>query len=76
MPEDSTGVLQEKLYTVKEVATSLRRGTDWVRREFRRYSGVIWSGEPRPGKRAYLTLSIPESVLLRWIKEHTIPSPP
>jgi len=73
MPENSTGVLQEKLYTVREVAAMLRRSCDWIRREFDGYPGVIRSGTPRPGKRQYLTRLIPESVLARWIREHRVP---
>lgn len=72
MLENSTGVLQEKLYTVKEVAAILRSSCDWVRREFDGYPGVIRSGTPRPGKRQYLTRLIPESVLARWIHEHRV----
>jgi len=72
MPENSTGVLQEKLYTVKEVAAILRKSSDWVRREFREYPGIIRSGTFRPGKHQYTTLLIPESVLVRWIREHRV----
>jgi hypothetical protein len=71
MPENSERILQEKVYTVEEVAEKLRKSPDWVRREFRHYAGVICSGKPKPGKRPYTTVVIPESVLRRWIREHT-----
>jgi hypothetical protein len=73
MPENSTEVIKGKNYTVREVATFLRKSTDWVRREFRNYPGVIPTGKPKRGKRPYVTLVIPESVLQRWIQEHRLP---
>ena len=76
MAENSPGWPQEKNYLVEEVATILRKSTDWVRREFRDYPGVIRSGKQRVGKRPYATHLIPESVLQRWIREHRIPPLP
>ena len=63
----------DKFYTVDEVATFLRKSSSWVCREFRDYPGVIRSSRPKPGKHPYVTLLIPESVLRRWIREHTTP---
>jgi|HubBroStandDraft_1064217.scaffolds.fasta_scaffold40796_2 hypothetical protein len=76
MLENSGEKLQEKAYTVKEVATKLRKSPDWVRREFRHYAGVIYSGNPKPGKRRYTTLLIPAPVFEFWIREHTVSIPP
>jgi hypothetical protein len=63
----------EKFYTVHETAKLLRKSPSWVYREFRDYIGVIRSGKPKPGKRPYVTRLIPESVLRRWIREHSAP---
>jgi hypothetical protein len=76
MQENSSEILQEKAYTVNEVATKLRKSPDWVRREFRHYAGVICSGNPKPGKRHYTTLLIPAPVFERWCREHTVPIHP
>ena len=68
--------LEEELYTPNEVAKLLRTSLSWVYRTFRNYPGVVWLGEPKLNKCSYLTLRIPESVLQRWIREHTAPDPP
>jgi hypothetical protein len=73
LPTSSLTALSEKMFTVGEVSAVLRRSTDWVRREFRSYPGVIRSGGHRPGKRPYFTLVMPQSVLDRWIREHSVP---
>jgi Helix-turn-helix domain len=72
MPQNSTEVIRQKNYTVQEVAEFLRKSPDWVRREFRYYPGVIATSKPTRGKRPYVTLVIPESVLQRWIQEHRL----
>jgi hypothetical protein len=74
MQENSQRILQEENHTVQEVAAQLRKSTDWVRREFRHFAGVICSASPKSGKRLYTTILIPESVLQRWIREHTEPA--
>jgi hypothetical protein len=73
MPENSTEVIRKKNYTVQEVAEFLRKSSDWVRREFRDYPGVITTRKPKRGKRPYVTIVIPESVLQRWLQEHRLP---
>jgi hypothetical protein len=72
MPTNGSTLSEEKRYMLAEVAKYLRRSTSWVSREFRNYPGVIRSGKRRPGKRLYVTLLIPEPVLQRWIREHTV----
>lgn len=59
--------LNEKLYTVKEVAYILRCSYDTARRDFLNEEGVLERGNSGP-KRVYRQLLIPESVLLRVIR--------
>lgn len=66
---------KEKIYTPEEVAKLLHMSMSWVYRTFRHYPGVLCLGKPKLGKRSYLTLRIPESVLQQWIREHSA-SPP
>jgi hypothetical protein len=73
MSADSAATFDVKFYTADEISTLLRKSSCWVYREFRNYPGVIRSGQRRPGKRLYVTLLIPEPVLRRWIREHTVP---
>jgi hypothetical protein len=73
MSADSAATFDAKFYTVDETGNLLRKSSSWVYREFRNYPGVIRSGTRRPGKRQYVTLLIPEPVLQRWIREHTVP---
>lgn len=75
MLENSSEVLQQKLYTVSEVASFLRTKPDWVRRHFRR-DDVIHLGGKRSGKRRYDPIRIPESVLRRFISEHSMSPAP
>jgi hypothetical protein len=63
----------DKCYNVTQVSQLLNISADRVRREFRDYPGVLSLSTPRLGKRPYVTLLIPESVLRRWIREHTAP---
>ena len=61
----------EPHYTIQEIAQRLRMTDDSVRRLFEREKGVVEVGSdnPRHGKRRYVTLRIPESVLRRKIAE-------
>ena len=70
-PTDSTGVpgisvqaFEEQHYTVGEVALMWKLSRDSVRRMFKDEPGVLAiSPRQRRGKRAYVTLRIPQSVL-------------
>jgi hypothetical protein len=73
MSADSVAPFEAKFYTADEICNLLRKSSSWVYREFRNYPGVIRLGKRRPGKRLYVTLLIPEAVLQRWIREHTVP---
>lgn len=56
----------ERHYTVDEIAASLAVSSATVRRMFRDEPGVLrLSVEPKPGRRPYLTIRVPESVLSR-----------
>lgn len=57
----------QRHYSVAEVARMWNLSTDAVRRLFERELGVLMIGdvEGRAGKRRYVTLRIPESVLER-----------
>ena len=68
-PEDP----HEEHYTVQEIAKKWKVDAETVRRTFIDEEGVLIFGEQdrRDGKRAYLTLRIPESVLKRVYTERT-----
>jgi hypothetical protein len=70
----SSVVDANKLYTVKEVADTLRFKSDWVRRHFGRLNGVVHCGHSKKGKRRYDTILIPGCVLLEWIQSRTLSS--
>lgn len=57
----------ERHYSVAEVAEMWKLSPDSVRRLFQSEPGVLVFGEARPkyGRRRYVTLRIPESVLER-----------
>jgi hypothetical protein len=60
----------EQHYTVPEIARRLGRTPDWVRKRFEAEKGVLRDGEDhRRGKRRYVTLLVPESVLIRVVRE-------
>jgi len=59
--------LNEKLYTVKEVAYILRCSYDTARRDFLNEEGVLERSNSG-SKRVYRQLLIPESVLLRVVR--------
>jgi hypothetical protein len=65
MPDASRAT--ERHYSVAEVAKMWTVSPDMVRRLFQREPGVLVFGDARPkyGRRRYLTLRIPESVLER-----------
>jgi AcrR family transcriptional regulator len=55
--------LQRPIFTIDEIAQTLRIGPDTVRRLLVRVEGVLVISFPIPGKRAYRTLRIPERAL-------------
>jgi hypothetical protein len=59
-------MLDQKHYTVPQIAEALNVSHDVVARLFRDQEGVVKLTQPgNRGKRAYVTLRIPESVLKR-----------
>lgn len=60
--------LNEKLYTVKEVAYILRSSYDTARRDFLNEEGVLERSNSGARKRLYRQILIPESVLLRVMR--------
>ena len=60
--------LNEKLFTVKEVAYTLRCSYDTARRDFLKEEGVIERSNVGGRKRPYRQILIPESVLLRVVR--------
>jgi hypothetical protein len=64
-PASSSPAL-ERHFTVAEVAQMWNLSEDAVRKRFRNEPGVLMLGDANPrGKRRYLTLRIPSSVLER-----------
>jgi len=55
----------ERHYSVEELTELWGMSDDFVRRLFRHEPGVVVFCKPRPGKRVYRTLRIPESVVQR-----------
>jgi hypothetical protein len=62
MPEDSTGVPQERHYDVKELAEQWGVSCDTIRRRFANEPGVIVICNSHPGKRRRRIIRIPASV--------------
>lgn len=60
--------LNEKLYTVKEVAYILRCSYDTARRDFLKEEGVLERSNSGARKRLYRQILIPESVLTRVVR--------
>ena len=59
-------VLDEPLYTPREIAEALKVSDDYVRRLFEREPGVIFLPSPgKESKRRHRTMRVPRSVLLR-----------
>jgi hypothetical protein len=64
--DSGVALLDEELFTPREVAGALKVSEDYVRRVFEREAGVIFL--PSPGKasrRRYRTMRIPKSVVDR-----------
>ena len=55
----------ERHYSVEELAECWKMSADFVRRLFLREPGVVVFCHPRPGRRVYRTVRIPESVAVR-----------
>lgn len=55
----------ERHYSVEELCEMWQMSDDFVRRLFLHEPGVVVFCNPRPGRRVYRTLRIPESVALR-----------
>jgi hypothetical protein len=64
-------VLDERIFTVAEVAERLQVKVDTVRRMFLHEPGVIVICFPRRGRRVYRTVRIPESVIRRVLDRLT-----
>lgn len=68
--EDRLSSVLEQHYTPKQIAARLNKSDDWVRRNFESERGVkIHGAQHRRGKRRYATMLIPESVLLRVLRQ-------
>ncbi len=64
--EDRPSIAEQRHYSVEEVAALWQLSKDSVRRLFRDELGVlVLSPRNRKGKRSYITLRIPASVLER-----------
>ena len=56
----------EQYFTPKDIAAQWKLSEDTIRRLFQDEQGVLKIGNPNPrGKRGYVTLRIPRSVMLR-----------
>lgn len=64
-------LVDERIFTVADVAERLHVKEDTVRRLFLREPGVIVICFPRRGRRIYRTVRIPESVLGRVLARLT-----
>ena len=70
-------MIDTKYYGVDEIAERLNLSMTMVRRLFRNRPGVLRIGDrAKPGKRAYLTLRIPQSLVEQWIEENSVPESP
>ena len=65
MESEAAGAAFERHYSVEQLVELWGMSEDFVRRLFRREPGVIVFANPRPGKRVYRTVRIPESVAAR-----------
>ena len=68
------GVFEERHYSVAEIAAMWNLSVDAVRKLFRHERGVLAIGDrnPKRGKRPYLTLRIPQSVLERVYRQKVL----
>jgi hypothetical protein len=66
-------MLNESLFTPQEIALQLKLSPKTIQRMFMDEPGVVVLGEEdrRDGKRQYVTLRIPESVVQRVLKRKT-----
>lgn len=55
----------ERHYTIEQIADAWQLSPEFVRRLMVREPGVVVFQNPRPGRRLYRTLRIPESVAHR-----------
>jgi hypothetical protein len=70
---EATRVFEERHYSVGEIAAMWNLGVDAVRKLFRNEPGVLALGSvKRRGKRPYVTLRIPQSVLERVYRQKTL----
>ena len=64
--------IQERPYTVQEIAEAWNMSENLVRRLFEKEPGVVIFNTDRPHKRTYKTIRIPESVLLRVHRRNSV----
>lgn len=73
MSPDITHTPIEHHYTIEEVAGFLRLSKDTCRRLFQHEPGVfVMKSRPKKYRRAYTTIRIPESVLVRVHRRMTL----
>jgi predicted transcriptional regulator len=66
---ESLEKILERHYTIPQIAARLGRTEDFVRKLFEDEPGILKHGdEHRRGKRRYVTIMVPESVLVRKIR--------
>ena len=61
--------MNERHYSIRDLAELWNLSEDSVRRLFHNVSGVLVFRRYRPGRRTYRTIRIPESVALRVYQE-------
>lgn len=62
-----------EFFSVDEISKRWKLSRDFVRRIFEREDGVLrLPSKSRPGKRAYVTLRVPASVLLRVERRNSV----
>jgi len=71
MIQATSAPVLEVLLTVADIAAAWQLDESTVRRLFQDETGVLKMANPARGKRAYVTLRIPQSVLDRVQKERS-----
>jgi hypothetical protein len=71
-PFEVSPLIQERHYTVREIAEAWNMSENLVRRLFEKEPGVVIFKKDRPHKRTYKTMRIPESVLLRVHRRNSV----
>ena len=71
-PTTASPPVNERHYTVREVAETWNMSENLVRRLFENEPGVVIFKKDRPHKRTYKTVRIPESVLLRVHRRNSV----